>query len=38
VPDEKVRLMTEHYTNLLEEDYPAIRKMQDDVFGGMKAS
>lgn len=30
--------MTEHYTHLLEEDYSAIRKMQDDVFGGMRAS
>ncbi len=46
VPDEKVRLMTghrteqmtEHYTHLLEEDYSAIREMQDDVFGGMKVS
>jgi integrase len=45
VPDEKVRLMTghrteqmtEHYTHLLEEDYSAIRKMQDDVFGGIRA-
>jgi len=46
VPDEKVRLMTghkteqmmDHYTHLLEEDYTAIRKMQEDVFGEMRAS